>query len=882
MLTSLSQMARRAARIAPLGWCVLLLAATPAALSRVPADRATAPADRPGGGPDADRPGTSVGADTSEWTFERARAEWTPMWRPVAHVGVPGYQFQAALLWDGSIVFGPLGFEQHARMKEELASLGPHRLHLSIGYGSPLRFPDRAATRAPGLRRSLEGGKLPIPHVQVQDGDLTWDEELFAHLLNRPLETGLQPRDDDTLVVHLQVRVRNRSVKPRTGHLWLHFGDTSEVQFGYKAGVNARRTGKSLVHRFEPPFGLMDGQVRYVLKQPTTGELVWHDDLAPPLGMSDGLQNVIEWRVSLPAAGDATLTLVLPFGLMDRDRAGALEALDSERERAEVRRFWERIENGPGTILTPDPFINDYLAAVPGQMAQQVAYRHKTKLWMYKTSPNHYEHYWPCNAAKALPTFDLRGLTQMSRPVLRSFIDTQSSDVGALNRKFESDEIVPGEGWARVPGFLGNFGAWTANTLLLSHGLEMWALASHFRITRDRAWLGEGEGSPLRALLLAFDWVTAQRQRTKREENGHRVPHWGLLPAASAHDWLSGNTIFNDTFVIFGMTETVRLLHEVGHPRADELARELNEYRSTLRERYVEARDRARPVPMPDGSVLPFVPRDVYELDWAKPDWTYTGYGPLRAGAWGALDPHDELVDQALAFLEAGMPKGEGFYLGIAQNRFGQPTGDENFREVADATAPRHYLWRHYVEYETMWPIGMDLFLQRDDLPRFFEWYFNNMAAVVHHDFRVGVESVDGVPSNAPGDGERWRAARNMFVNEMGGHDGSRQALWLLQAIPRSWLKPGMTMSAKEIGTHFGGRVSLELRVAPDGNSVRAHATLALAVAPTETRIRLRSGDGRPLLSATINGRRVRVHAGDMVVLPAAITGDYLITGSFQ
>ena len=51
---------------------------------------------------------------------------------------------------------------------------------------------------------------------------------------------------------------------------------------------------------------------------------------------------------------------------------------------------------------------------------------------MYKTSPNHYEGYWPCNAAKALPVFDLRGLTAINRPVLQSFIDVQTDDVGGL------------------------------------------------------------------------------------------------------------------------------------------------------------------------------------------------------------------------------------------------------------------------------------------------------------------------------------------------------------------------------------------------------------------------------------------------------------------
>jgi hypothetical protein len=271
----------------------------------------------------------------------------------------------------------------------------------------------------------------------------------------------------------------------------------------------------------------------------------------------------------------------------------------------------------------------------------------------------------------------------------------------------------------------------------------------------------------------------------------------------------------------------------------------------------------------------------VYELDWVKIDWTYTGYGPLRAGAWGALDPQDELVNQSLAFLEAGMPKGDGYYIGIAKNDFGQPTADENFRDISDHSANRHFLWRHYVEYETMWPIGFDLFLQRDDLPRFFEWFFHTFSIVLHPDFRVGVESLDGVPSCAPGEGERWRAIRNMFVNERGGYDGSQQSLWLLQAIPRSWLRPGSRMAIHQMGTHFGGHVDLTTEVSGNGNSLHVDAKLNLAILPTEIRMRLRSGNGRQLSSARVNGRTVPVQEKDTIVLPKKIAGEYKIEGRF-
>jgi len=235
-------------------------------------------------------------------------------------------------------------------------------------------------------------------------------------------------------------------------------------------------------------------------------------------------------------------------------------------------------------------------------------------------------------------------------------------------------------------------------------------------------------------------------------------------------------------------------------------------------------------------------------------------------------------VDQSLAFLEAGMPS-EGPWFGA--HFANRDTADWNWAQVSDPGSPRHWIWRHYVEYETMWPVGGHLFLARDDLPRFFEWLTNNLAVALHRDWRVGVESLDGVPSCAPGEGERWQLLRAMLVNEFGGWDGSEQSLWLLQAIPREWMGPGQRVAGERLATRFGGPVSIEARVADDGNSVTAVADLDLAVGPREVRMRLRSGDGRPLASATVNGRPVPVLPGDVVILPTVPSGRLEVVGRF-
>ena len=81
-------------------------------------------------------------------------------------------------------------------------------------------------------------------------------------------------------------------------------------------------------------------------------------------------------------------------------------------------------------------------------------------------------------------------------------------------------------------------------------------------------------------------------------------------------------------------------------------------------------------------------------------------------------------------------------------------------------------------------------------------------------------------------DSERAVEAVFQVFDEYGGWDGSQRELFLLQAIPRSWLKPGNRMAVKDMATYFGGTINLELEVADDGRSVAVVADLDLAVLP--------------------------------------------------
>ena len=172
----------------------------------------------------------------AEWTFEAAKRVWKPMTRAVQHVGIPGYGWQAGVFWDGGLLIGPQGearFLSDAVWQQESAPLGFNLLEVAVGYGDPPKFLERPCMMDSHVKRSLEDGRLPIPNVRTEDGDLVWNETVCAHLFDRRMEEGMKPRREDLLVIHAQFKVRNTGRRRGTGHLWLYFGDTSQVTVSY-------------------------------------------------------------------------------------------------------------------------------------------------------------------------------------------------------------------------------------------------------------------------------------------------------------------------------------------------------------------------------------------------------------------------------------------------------------------------------------------------------------------------------------------------------------------------------------------------------------------------------------------------------------------------
>ncbi|NLI00598.1 MAG: hypothetical protein GX446_14020, partial [Chthonomonadales bacterium] len=88
--------------------------------------------------------------------------------------------------------------------------------------------------------------------------------------------------------------------------------------------------------------------------------------------------------------------------------------------------------------------------------------------------------------------------------------------------------------------------------------------------------------------------------------------------------------------------------------------------------------------------------------------------------------------------------------------------------------------------------------------------------------------------------------------------------LRLLDGAPRHWFQPGQRVAARRMATFFG-TVSFEVVGGSDGAA--ADLTFAPDFAARRVTVRLPLPDGRPIRSATVDGRTVAPASDDEIVL---------------
>ncbi|MBI2440548.1 MAG: hypothetical protein HYV35_04165 [Lentisphaerae bacterium] len=801
-----------------------------------------------------------------EPSFADAQGWWNKMLQPVTFLGVPGCPRNPAVLWNASLIFSAHirrfhPFWRHwvfpAGHAVEFAGYEPDGLQLEFSFGDTWHLPDRPNNTAGEIQQELMEGRMPIVNTRLKHGGLDWCATMFSRLVGgATAETGNEP-----LLTEVRWTAANPTDAPIQAQCACHLHEP-HVSLGYTIEWLPGTPRRFCPIAWQAPMIVNEiGKARLAILAELGGSVTFQDKLTEKQVKSADAKlseygtdkDSLIFQVEVPPHASRSVRILIPFFYMD---AGALlreMAVPFDQALFAVRRYWAGVYASAGQIRTPETIVNDSFDAYFYQAMIATGRRPRTGPWIMKTSPNNYEHLWSSHAAIGAYSLDLRGQHAWSRRIFDTFLEHQGPIPASALNLFGDKPVAASEGFSAHPGFLGNIEGHIAILWTFYHGWILWGIVQHAHLTGDWDWFK----SHLDKLLLACEWIIEQRRRTcLKDAKGQKVLSYGLMPAANAFDWGFGHMFWSDAHTWRGFNAIVRCLESLKHPQAARYGKELEAYRQDLITAVTRSRDLAPPIPLKGKATIPFVPMCTEMLDYNKMDWTYISCGPLNLAWAGVIPARHELIDQILAFIDAGRPARPDIPKAkdIPSRRC--------FEEQNLTRNGRTYLWRHRMTYEIGWLAHAFVARDRDELPEFLEAFYSQMSNGGQHvDLRSLVESRDGVAWCQPGQATVLWLIRDMLAREQ------ENILLLAEACPRAWLAKGQTVEIRDLPTRFG-KVSFALKADSDKTVIRGLFDFAFRTPPEGIRLRLRLPGKNLPRKVVVNGRPRRASGGEWLDLP--------------
>lgn len=361
------------------------------------------------------------------------------------------------------------------------------------------------------------------------------------------------------------------------------------------------------------------------------------------------------------------------------------------------------------------------------------------------------------------------------------------------------------------------------------HGFILWMLSEHYFITRDKKWLARVADN----IIAGCDFITRERQATKIEENGQKVPHYGLMPAGHLEDndeWRYWYAVNGHAYL--GIAWAAEALAEIDHPQAARLANDAEEFKADILASLERSRVESPVVTLLDNTSIPHIPirTDIRGLEWG---WFREGaYGPLHLVDGHVLDPNDQRVTWIMKFLED---------LIYPSRDWGRPIDmEKQWFSQAGITIQANLL-NNGVAY-----------VRRDEPKHAVRALFNDFAASIYPDVLVFTEHP--VVQLSRGVGPYYKTPDECgFLNLLRACLVIEEddTLYLAKAAPVSWFKSGETVEVKDAATWFG---PMSWSACIGDEIIEATITPPRRNPPAKLAMRLRRADGKPIKEVTVNG----------------------------
>ena len=522
--------------------------------------------------------------------------------------------------------------------------------------------------------------------------------------------------------------------------------------------------------------------------------------------------SVAQWNLKLPSGGDQTVCIRVPFA----KPAEAQEITPAEfQEHCDQTAAWWRALLSKGIqIQVPEEQVNQAWRAWLAYNFIDVDKRGSV-YEPHDGGGGFYEEVYGYSASRYCYALDLMGYPEEAQRYLDSILTFMKPD-----------------------------GLLVVNYGLPDLGTQLWAMAKHFEITRDDAWLRKA--AP--AIIKMCDWILAARHSSMASQSKDQ-PWYGLIkykpycdeptPAYSYH---------TDTYLALGLREAAAVLREIGMSQdAERLARESRAYEQAI----LDSMDRA--VLQRKGmKMLPVFPETHALLE--------------RVGYTGA--DYYSLVSSMVLETEL------------------LPANDRRARWITDLLEQKNGLclgtcaFEQGIDHAYSYGYWMNC-LHRDEVKRVILGLYTSLCYGMSRGTYAGVEvtrlrtgeNYPTLPHLYSGT-QQLLLLRNMLLQEEGDD------LWIGRAIPRPWLAAGKAVRVERAPTLFG-KVNFAIRSAEDARSVSVELDPPVTRETKVIHLRLRHPDRRSLSRVTVNGFEHRDFTTDTIAL-RHLKGHARIQASFK
>jgi len=747
----------------------------------------------------------------SEPSFSTA-CDWWPdlpnIWTPL---GWRDHMFRFNVLWNGTILAQPHMNRRTEAWKGLGAQLSfvPHWTNAINEYMTPyLRHDDGQITQG------WTDDYAPVLWSEWSRDGLLLRTYAFAHVPAGETQTGSEP-----MFAWVRLAVHDRCpslpLEDRHGfHLLLHaphastsMENRSNVRF-HPERCRYPRELRPDAGAYDPAAGLRilepDGSVRLAV---APGPKDVTAEFLPPASPDE--QAAYRFYLQMPARAGAHVDVLLPMLPCDRETLDAELCQGRHIALRHARTCWRKFTGGRTLFYVPEFEINDIIRHSV-RFSNVLTERNPVTGKLCKINGSWtYADLWTTPGSMDLAMMlDPLGHHKLAERYLDIFKDEQGT------------VTPPGDAYEPHPGYLSTPAAYKSIDWLSDNGAVLWTICSHYLMSGDRAFLNRF----IDCIVKSCDWIKSARAKT-----GHGG-YEGVLPPAIATDSRTKiQAVWTIGWNYKGLAAAVRILREIGHPRAAEFEAEAADYR----EKFVAAlRHKCATMPVWEcvGEKCRFVPTALAGDDKAESRHAfYLDTGPLFLVFAGLMDADDPLMRDTLAWFRFG-----------PQTRFYRRDSNAWQVPVLDhemSSCEPCYSWNVFHS----WQLG--------DKPKFLEGMYSLFAGAISRKTWISCETRGGITGNV------FAAPLAIWMARLAVIDDQIRPgeLHLLRLIPEAWLQPDDECRFENVPTEFGP-VTLRTKLASAGGR--------LAV---EFRPKFRSKPSRILLHVpdavkyvSVNGKRQR------------------------